>query len=160
VAEPIPGVPADIVRFLRAYVAAYGSGVLDELRPFYAEGSLIWPNQRGTVIGWAAVQAMFSPSFGNFAIDARVHLLEVREYGDESFLRFLTEVHLTPRGEGAPVTAAFRDFALLRRSGASWTIFRNIDQPITLEQLGADLEREAPRLVIGRDPHSPTEKPA
>lgn len=156
-AEPTPVVPTDIASFLRAYVAAYGSGVLDELRPFYTEGSLIWPNQRGTVIGWAAVHGLFSPSFERFAIDARVHLLEVRQYVDESFLRFLTEVCLTPKDGGAPVIAAFRDFAVLRRSGASWTIFRNIDQPITIEQLRADLEREPPLMVIGRDPDSPME---
>lgn len=153
-------VPADIRDFLRAYVAAYGSGVLGELRPFYTDESLIWPNQRGTVTGWSAVHDMFSPSFERFAIEARVHLLEVRPNADESFLRFLTEVRLHPKAGGAPVTAAFRDFAILQRSGAAWTIFRNIDQPITIEQLRADIEREPPLMVIGSHPDSPTESNA
>jgi ketosteroid isomerase-like protein len=144
-----PGVPADVERFLRAYVAAYGSRELDALRPFYSEQSLIWPNQRATVRGWPEVRAMFAPSFDLFAITARVHLLEVRAVGEERFLRFLTEVHLAPIAGGTPTTAAFRDFALLTHDGSTWGICRNIDQPITVEQLRADLEREPPLAVIG-----------
>lgn len=68
------GVPADIQYFLRSYVAAYASGSLDELRPFYANDALICANQRDTVIGWESVRAMFSPSFARYAIDARANL--------------------------------------------------------------------------------------
>jgi len=141
--------PPDIVAFLTAYVAAYGSGSLDALRPFYTAGTLVWPNQRDTVVGWDAVRAMFAPSFERFAIGARVHLQEVRGGGDERFLRFLTEVHLEPRDGGPAVTAAFRDFAVFQRVDGRWTILRNIDQPITPEQLAADLLRDPPLAVIG-----------
>lgn len=150
----VPSQPSteDIVEFLIDYVAAYGSGSLDALRPFYTDASLIWPNQRPVVRGWAEVRAMFTPSFEHFAIKASVYLLEVRNLGDERFLRFLTEVHLTPRVGGDAIVAAFRDFAVLRRSRTHWTILRNIDQPITLEQLREDLTRGPPLAVIG--PHA------
>jgi len=144
-----PLAPPDIVEFLTAYVAAYGSGSLDALRPFYSADTLVWPNQRGTVLGWEAVRAMFAPSFERCAIGARVHLQEVRGSGDERFLRFLTEVRLAPRDGGAAVTAAFRDFAVFQRLDGRWTILRNIDQPITPEQLTADLLRDPPLAVIG-----------
>lgn len=147
----LPAQPAspDIVAFLTDYVAAYGSGSLDALRPFYTDDSLIWPNQRLTVRGWAEVRAMFAPSFDRFAIEARVHLQEVRSLGEERFLRFLTEVRLRAKAGGAVTVAAFRDFAVLRRGGPQWTILRNIDQPITLEQLLEDLARDPPLTVIG-----------
>ena len=156
-AEP-PAVPGDIVAFLTDYVAAYGSGSLEALRSFYTDGTLIWANQRHTVHGWPEVRAMFAPSFERFAIAARVHLQEVRALGDERFIRFLTEVQLTPHAGGAVATAAFRDFAVLRRDGARWTIHRNIDQPITPEQLAGDLARDPPLAVIGgvADPSAAT----
>lgn len=141
--------PPDIVEFLTAYVAAYGSGSLDALRPFYSAGSRIWPNMRGAVIGWDEVRAMFAPSFERYTIAARVHLQEVRGSDDERFLRFLTEVHLAPRDGGDALTAAFRDFAVFQRVEGRWTILRNIDQPITPEQLSADLLRDPPLAVIG-----------
>lgn len=147
---PARPVPADIVEFLTAYVAAYGSGSLDALRPFYTDETLIWANQRPTVRGWPEVRDMFAPSFERFLIAARVHLQEIRGLGDERFLRVLTEVRLTPRAGGAAATAAFRDFAVLRRAGAQWTIHRNIDQPITAEQLAADIARDPPLCVIGQ----------
>jgi len=140
--------PSDIAQFLTAYVAAYGSGSLEALRPFYTADTLIWPNQRLTVRGWEEVRTMFEPSFERFSIAARVHLQEVRVLGEERFLRFLTQVHLTPLGGGAVTEAAFRDFAILRREGSRWTIFRNIDQPITTDQLQADLLRDPPMTVI------------
>lgn len=157
-AAPAPGtassaLPADILGFLADYVAAYGSGSLEALRPFYTDETLIWANQRPTVRGWPEVRAMFAPSFERFAITARVHLQEVRGIGDERFLRFLTEVRLTPHAGGAVATAAFRDFAVLRRDGARWTIHRNIDQPITPEQLAGDLARDPPLAVIGDPAH-------
>ena len=69
--------------------------------------------------------------------------------GDERFLRFLTEVHLAPRDGGEAVIAAFRDFAVFQRVEGRWTILRNIDQPISPEQLAADLLRDPPLAVIG-----------
>jgi ketosteroid isomerase-like protein len=144
-----PVAPPEIVDLLAAYVAAYGSGSLDALRPFYSSGTLVWPNMRGTVLGWEEVRAMFAPSFERYIIGARVHLQEVRGGGDERFLRFLTEVHLAPRDGGEPVIAAFRDFAVFQRVEGRWTILRNIDQPISPEQLAADLLRDPPLAVIG-----------
>lgn len=141
--------PPDIIEFLAAYVAAYASGNLEALRPFYSAGTLIWPNQRGTVRGFDQVFAMFAPSFERYAIGARIHLQEVRGDGDERFLRFLTEVHLVPRDGGAPMSAAFRDFAVSQRVDERWIILRNIDQPITPDQLAEDLLREPPLAVIG-----------
>lgn len=147
--QPSQSVDPDIVGFLTDYVAAYASGSLEDLRPFYTDDSLIWPNQRAAARGWAGVRAMFAPSFERFDIGARVHLQELRKLGDERFMRFLTEVRLSPRDGGSVTVAAFRDFALLRRSGGRWTIFRNIDQPITLDQLREDLARDPPLTVIG-----------
>ena len=142
----------EVVAFLADYVAAYGSGDLGALRPFYSDHTLIWPNQRPSARGRDGVLAMFAPSFAQHAIAARVHLLEERGSGDERFLRFLTEVRLEPKAGGAPLTACFRDFALILRSEGRWTILRNIDQPITPEQLASDLARDPPLAVIG-DPH-------
>jgi ketosteroid isomerase-like protein len=139
--------------FMTSYVKAYGSGSLDELSQFYSEETLIWPNQRLTVIGWSEVRAMFEPSFNRFYIAAKVHLQEERCYGDEKFLRFLTEVKLTDRDTGEIIIAAFRDFALMRKTNStSWTINRNIDQPISIEQLTVDLHRNPPIAVFGNLP--------
>ena len=140
---------ADIIEFLVDYVAAYGSGSLDTLRRFYTDESLVLPNQRSAARGWANVCAMFSPSVERFDIVARVHLQEIRGLGEERFVRFLTELRLAPRDGSTPTNLAFRDFALLRYVGTRWTILRNIDQPITLEQLQEDLARDPPLTVIG-----------
>jgi ketosteroid isomerase-like protein len=139
----------EIIGFLTDYVDAYASGDLDALRPFYSDQTVIWPNQRPDARGWQGVRTMFSPSFAQHSIAARVHLLEERGTGDERFLRFLTEVRLAPKGGGAPLDAFFRDFALILRSDGRWTILRNIDQPITPEQLASDLVRDPPLAVIG-----------
>lgn len=146
------GVSDSVIAFMRAYVEAYGSGLLDALRPFYTDETLIWPNQRPTVLGWNEVRQMFAPSFERFAISARVYLQEERRYGDESFLRFLTEVGLKPKDGSSAVTLAFRDFAVIRRYGERLTIHRNIDQPITLDQLAADLARDPPLIVFDHPP--------
>jgi ketosteroid isomerase-like protein len=142
----------EIAAFLADYVVAYGSGDLDALRPFYSDHTLIWPNQRPSASGRDGVLAMFGPSFAQHAIAARVHLLEERGSGDERFLRFLTEVRLAPKDGSAPLNAFFRDFALVLRSEGRWTILRNIDQPITPEQLASDLVRDPPLAVIGEQP--------
>lgn len=139
---------SEVADFLSTYVAAYGSGTLDALQPFYSVETLIWPNQRLAVMGWNEVRQMFAPSFARFEIQVRVYLQEERDYGVERFLRFLTEVRLHPRDGGDEVSAFFRDFAVLRRSDALWTIHRNIDQPITFDQLAADLQRDPPLAVF------------
>ena len=143
----------EIVAFLVDYVAAYGSGDLDALRAFYSDSTFIWPDRRASARGWDGVRAMFAPSFAQHAIAARVHLLEERGAGDERFLRFLTEVRLEPKAGGAAFTASFRDFALVLRSRGRWTILRNIDQPITPEQLASDLAKDPPLAVIGDTHH-------
>lgn len=148
-AEPSPTVPAGIVDFFHGYMAAYGSGSLDALRPFYTDESFIWPNGRPAVHGWAEVRRMFEPSFAGFEISATVHVQEARPHGSECFLRFVTEVELTPRTGGLPTFVAFRDFAVLACEGGRWTILRNIDQPVSPEQLRADLERSPPVFVAG-----------
>lgn len=143
---------SEVADFLSAYVAAYGSGALDTLQPFYSAETLIWPNQRLVVMGWNEVRQMFAPSFARFEIGVRVHLQEERDHGVERFLRFLTEVRLHPRDGGDDVSAFFRDFAVLRKSDGRWTIYRNIDQPITFDQLAADLQRDPPLAVFEYPP--------
>lgn len=131
---------AGIDSFLERYLEAYGSGDVDRLRPFYRDDSLIWANARETVTGWPQVNNMFQPSFERFAIDGRINLFEVIELGDHAFLRFVTDVTLTPYDGGEPFTLHFRDFALLARdSTGDWYIARNIDQPVERALRDADL---------------------
>lgn len=145
-------VSSDVTDFLHAYVAAYGSGALDSLQPFYSSETLIWPNQRVAAMGWNEIRQMFAPSFARFEIGVRVYLQEECDYGTEKFLRFLTEVRLRPRDDGPELSALFRDFAVLRRIGDRWTIHRNIDQPITRDQLEADLKRDPPLALFEYPP--------
>lgn len=135
----------EMQQFLQRYLAAYESGDIDELRPFYGDESLIWANGRATVLSWARVRDMFAPAFDTYVIEAQVHLLEAENHGDTGFLRFLTEVRLKPKAAGETLALNFRDFAIVRRTAQGWAIVRNMDQPITAEQLRADLEFSAGR---------------
>lgn len=134
------GKDAGIGSFLERYLEAYGSGDVERLLPFYRDDSLIWANARETVLGWPQVRGMFQPSFERFAIDGRINLFEVIELGDHAFLRFVTDVTLTPYDGTEPFTLHFRDFALLAKDSAGdWYIARNIDQPVERALRDADL---------------------
>ena len=125
---------AEILEMLERYLAAYESGDVDQLRPFYDDDSMIWANMKPVAVGWPAIREMFAPSFEAYDIEADMDLMEVRVLGpNHAFLRFLTKVRITSKSDGKLIELTFRDFALFEETAAGWVVRRNIDQPTSMD---------------------------
>ncbi len=117
------------------------SGSVDSLEPFYSKDALIWADKREPIRGWTAIRALLVGGFEKYTMSASAYLVDVRKLGnDVAFIQILTELKLTSKEDGTLIEKRFRDFALLERSGSSWRVANDIDQPVSAETFDADVQ--------------------